>query len=63
MENLNNEQKERNERLRAALLEGKNSPIVENFDRELFLKYLHKKYLNDNPDLTYQMYVEQETNI
>jgi|GEM_PF-2323674 len=48
MENLKNEQKERNERLRAALLEAKNSSIVENYDRHEHLKSIHEKYFAKN---------------
>ncbi len=38
------EEETKNERLRAALLEGKNSGTVENFDRDARLKAIHEKY-------------------
>jgi len=38
------EEENRNKLLRAALLEGKNSPIVENYDRHAHLKSLQEKY-------------------
>ncbi len=50
MENLNKQQ-ENNERLRVALLEAKNSGIVENYDRKAHLKSLQQKYLMKNGNL------------
>lgn len=41
------EEENRNERLRAALMEAKNSGTVENFDRHARLKAIHKKYKKD----------------
>jgi len=44
-------QRNRDKLLRAKLLEGKNSGIVENFDPKTHLKRLHEKYLDENGKL------------
>jgi len=50
---LENEEK-KHQAIIQALIEGEESGVVENFDRETHLKHLHEKYLDENGNLKKQ---------